>query len=185
MPRDFVVRNIISKIDTSPLTDQTQFSREELQACGYGDFFQGSEAQLPTGPLLMMDRIVGIKPHSGLFKKGQIIAEYSINPDCWFFEHHFVNDPLMPGSLMLEGMWQTLGFYLGWSGYPGKVRALGVGDLRLKSEVKPDAGAIQYKVNIRRIVARQTTLAIAQGSIYQGDTEIACAKDLRVGLFQG
>ena len=102
----------------------------------------------------MMSRIVDIKPHAGLFKKGEIIAEFDINPECWFFEHHFIGDPLMPGSLMLEGLWQTLGFYLGWSGYPGKVRALGVGDLRLKNEITPDAGCIEYKINIRRIVAR-------------------------------
>ena len=170
---------------TLPLTEQTQFDRAELQACGFGGLFEASDAQLPTGPLLMMDRIVDIKPHAGLFKKGEITSEYDINPELWFFEHHFAGDPLMPGSLMLEGMWQTLGFYLGWSGYPGKVRALGVGDLKLKHEIKPDAGCIQYKINIRRIVARQTVLAIAQGSIYQAGQEIASAKDLRAGLFQG
>jgi len=179
------VRNTNSKSKALPLTEQTQFTREELEVCGSGGLFNSSDAQLPTGPLLMMDRIVDIKPHGGLFKKGRITAEYSITPENWFFEHHFINDPLMPGSLMLEGMWQTLGFYLGWCGYPGKIRALGVGDLRLKSEVTPDAGLIQYKINIRRIVARQTVLAIAEGSIYQGDREIASAKDLRVGLFQG
>ncbi len=169
----------------SPLSQRTQFNRSELQSCSTGGLFSSSDAQLPGGPLLMMDRIIDIKPHAGLFKKGEIIAEFDINPECWFFEHHFVGDPLMPGSLMLEGMWQTLGFYLGWCGYPGKVRALGVGDLKLKSEVKPDAGKIQYRINIRRIVARQTVLAIAQGSIYQGEVEVACAKDLRAGLFQG
>lgn len=168
-----------------PLSQSTQFSRSELEACVAGGLFSTSDAQLPGGPLLMMDRIIDIRPHAGLFKKGEITAEFDINPDCWFFEHHFVGDPLMPGSLMLEGMWQTLGFYLGWSGYPGKVRALGVGDLKLTSEVHPDAGKIQYKINIRRIVARQTVLAIAQGSIYQGAVEIATAKDLRAGLFQG
>lgn len=170
---------------TLPLTEQTQFNRAELQACGSGGLFESSDAQLPSGPLLMMDRIVDIKPHAGLFKKGEITAEYDISPELWFFEHHFAGDPLMPGSLMLEGMWQTLGFYLGWSGYPGKVRALGVGDLKLKHEIKPDAGCIQYKINIRRIVARQTVLAIAQGSIYQAGQEIASAQDLRAGLFQG
>lgn len=169
----------------SPLTEQTQFNRDELASCGIDGLFKSTDAQLPTGPLLMMDRIVDIKPHEGLFKKGQIIAEYVISPECWFFEHHFLDDPLMPGSLMLEGMWQTLGFYLGWSGYPGKIRALGVGDVRFKNEVCPDAGSIQYKISIRRIVARKTVLAIAHGSIYQGDLEIATAKDLRVGLFQG
>ncbi len=169
----------------SPLTTQTQFNREELESCGIGGLFKTSDAQLPTGPLLMMDRIIDIKPHGGLFKKGAIVAEFDINPECWFFEHHFVSDPLMPGSLMLEGMWQTLGFYLGWSGYSGKVRALGVGDLKLKGEITPDAGCIEYKINIRRIVARQTVLAIAQGSIQQAGREIASAKDLRAGLFQG
>jgi len=169
----------------SPLSEKTQFNRTELESCGHGGLFSSSDAQLPSGPLLMMDRIVDIKPHAGLFKKGEITAEFDINPECWFFQHHFIGDPLMPGSLMLEGMWQTLGFYLGWSGYPGKVRALGVGDLRLKGEIKPDAGRIQYKIHIRRIVARQTVLAIAQGSIYQSEREVATAKDLRAGLFQG
>jgi 3-hydroxyacyl-[acyl-carrier protein] dehydratase/trans-2-decenoyl-[acyl-carrier protein] isomerase len=168
-----------------PVTEQTQFNRNELESCGHGGLFKSSDAKLPAGPLLLMSRVVDIKPHAGLFNKGEIIAEFDINPECWFFEHHFIGDPLMPGSLMLEGMWQTLGFYLGWSGYPGKVRALGVGDLRLKSEIKPDAGCIEYRINIRRIVARQTVLAIAQGSIFQGGKEIASAKDLRAGMFQG
>lgn len=173
------------KSPISPLTKQTQFNRAELESCSYGGLFSGSDAKLPADQLLMMDRILDIKPHAGLFNKGEIRAEFDINPDLWFFKHHFIGDPLMPGSLMLEGMWQTLGFYLGWSGYPGKVRALGVGDLRLKNEITPDAGSIEYRINIRRIVARQTVLAIAQGSIHQSGREIASAKDLRAGLFQG
>lgn len=167
------------------VSSKTQFSRKELEACSVGNLFSGSDARLPADQLLMMDRIVDIKPHAGLFNKGEIRAEFDINPELWFFKHHFVGDPLMPGSLMLEGLWQTLGFYLGWSGHPGKVRALGVGDLRLKNEITPDAGCIEYKINIRRIVARQTVLAIAQGSIYQDGREIATAKDLRAGMFQG
>ena len=167
------------------IPNKTQFNRSELEACSTGDLFSGSDARLPADQLLMMDRIVDIKPHAGLFKKGEIRAEFDINPEVWFFKHHFIGDPLMPGSLMLEGLWQTLGFYLGWSGYSGKVRALGVGDLKLKSEIRPDAGCIEYKINIRRIVARQSVLAIAQGSIYQGGCEVAAAKDLRVGMFQG
>ena len=167
------------------LSNKTQFNRAELEACSTGSLFASSGARLPADQLLMMDRILDIKPHAGLFKKGEIKAELDINPELWFFKHHFVGDPLMPGSLMLEGLWQTLGFYLAWSGYPGKVRALGVGDLRLKNEITPDAGSIEYKINIRRIVARQTVLAIAQGSIYQGGREIATAKDLRAGMFQG
>lgn len=173
------------KSQTSPLSQQTQFTRQELEACSVGRLFSGHDARLPADKLLMMDRIIDIKPHAGLFKKGEITAQLDIRPELWFFEHHFVGDPLMPGSLMLEGLWQTLGFYLGWSGYPGKVRALGVGDLRLKNEITPDAGCIEYKINIRRIVARQTVLAIAQGSIFQNGQEIATAKDLRVGMFQG
>ncbi len=180
-----LVAKLASNSPVTPLTQQVQFSREDLESCGQGGLFKSSEAQLPAGPLLMMSRIVDIKPHAGLFKKGEIIAEFDINPECWFFEHHFIGDPLMPGSLMLEGLWQTLGFYLGWSGYPGKVRALGVGDLRLKNEITPDAGCIEYKINIRRIVARQTVLAIAHGTIYQAGREIATAKDLRAGMFQG
>ncbi len=173
------------KSSITPLTKQTQFSRAELESCSSGGLFKGSDAKLPADQLLMMDRILDINPHAGLFNKGEIRAEFDINPDLWFFKHHFIGDPLMPGSLMLEGLWQTLGFYLGWSGYPGKVRALGVGDLKLKNEITPDAGSIEYRINIRRIVARQTVLAIAQGSIYQGGQEIASAKDLRAGLFQG
>ena len=142
------------KSPISPLTKQTQFSRAELESCSYGGLFKGSDAKLPADQLLMMDRILDIKPHAGLFKKGEIRAAFDINPDLWFFKHHFIGDPLMPGSLMLEGLWQTLGFYLGWSGYPGKVRALGVGDLRLKSEITPDAGSIEYRINIRRIVVK-------------------------------
>ncbi len=167
----------------SPLTKQTQFSRAELESCSHGGIFNGSEARLPADQLLMMDRIIDINPSAGLFEKGEIRAELDITPDLWFFKHHFIGDPLMPGSLMLEGLWQTLGFYLGWSGHPGKVRALGVGDLKLKSEITPDAGCIEYRINIRRIVARQTVLAIAQGSIYQAGQEVAIAKDLRAGMF--
>lgn len=174
-----------SQSQISSLTEQTQFNRVELESCSHGGLFSGSDARLPADQLLMMDRILDIKPHGGLFKKGEIRAEFDINPELWFFKHHFIGDPLMPGSLMLEGMWQTLGFYLGWSGYAGKVRALGVGDLKLKNEIAPNAGRIEYKINIRRIVARQTVLAIAQGSIYQAGREIASAKDLRAGMFQG
>ena len=166
-----------------PLSEKTQFSREELEACSIGQLFEGSDARLPADQLLMMDRIVDIKPHGGVFNKGEIVAEIDIKQDNWFFECHFKGEPLMPGSLMLEGMWQTLGFYLGWSGYPGKARALGLGELKLRGEVKPDAGALQYKINIRKIAARQTVLAIAHGAIFQDGIEIASAKDLRVGLF--
>lgn len=180
------MRSILPKPNAIvPITEKTQFTRDELESCGHGGLFKSSDAQLPTGPLLLLSRIVDIKPHAGLFKKGEVVAEFDINPECWFFEHHFLGDPIMPGSLMLEGMWQTLGFYLGWSGYPGKVRALGVGDLKLKSEIAPDAGCIEYRINIRRIVARQTVLAIAQCSIYQAGREVASAKDLRAGMFQG
>jgi len=167
------------------ISNQTQFNRAELEACSTGSLFAASDARLPADKLLMMDRIIDIQAEGGLFNRGEVRAELDINPELWFFKHHFVGDPLMPGSLMLEGLWQTLGFYLGWSGHPGKVRALGVGDLRLKGEVKPDAGCIEYKVDIRRVVARQTVLAIAQGSILQDGREIATAKDLRAGMFQG
>lgn len=167
------------------ITQQTQFTREELEACSTGSLFSGSDARLPADQLLMMDRIVDINTESGLYNKGEIIAQLDINPDLWFFKHHFVGEPLMPGSLMLEGLWQTLGFYLARCGYPGKVRALGVGDLKLKGEIKPDAGCIEYRISIRRIVARQSVLAIAQGSIFQNGEEVALAKDLRAGMFQG
>ena len=166
-----------------PLSEKTQFNKQELEACSDGELFAGSDARLPADQLLMLDRIVDIKPHGGVFNKGEIVAEIDITEDNWFFECHFKGEPLMPGSLMLEGMWQTLGFYLGWSGYPGKARALGLGELKLRGEVKPDAGALQYRISIRKIAARQTVLAIANGVILQDGAEIASAKDLRVGLF--
>ena len=131
----------------------------------------------------MLDRITHINPEGGLFSKGEIIAEYDITEDNWFFPHHFNGDPLMPGSLMLEGLWQTLGFYLGWCGYPGKVRALGLGELKLRGEVRPDAGAMEYHVAIRRIASRQSVLAIGQGTIRQNGEDIVQAKDLRLGMF--
>lgn len=171
---------------SSPLetiSTQTTFSKEELQACGHGQLFDHVEAKLPTDKMLMMDRITHIQADAGIFAKGEIIAEYDINPDNWFFSCHFVDEPLMPGSLMLEGLWQTLGFYLVWSGYPGKARALGVSDLKLRGEVMPDAGKVEFHIDIKRVLQKHAVIAVAQGKVVQGGKDIVFAKDLRVGLF--
>lgn len=114
VPRRFLKsRRKPVQTEQNSLQKQTSFTREELEACTTGDLFLTSDARLPAGQLLMMDRILDIKPHGGLFSKGEITSEFDVNPDCWFFDCHFIGEPLMPGSLMLEGMWQTLGFYLG------------------------------------------------------------------------
>lgn len=168
---------------TSALQNQTFFSKEDLQACGHGNLSSTIDAKLPIDNMLLMDRVTHIRPHEGIFRKGFITSELDISEDNWFFECHFVDEPLMPGSLMLEGLWQTLGFYLAWSGYPGKARALGVSDLKLRGEVTPETGKIEYHVDIKRILQKQSVIAVAQGKVVQGGKDIVFAKDLRVGLF--
>ena len=165
------------------MTNQSSYTKEELLKCGHGELFGPGNAQLPIPNMLMMDRISLISEKGGEFDKGEIKAELDINPDLWFFECHFPGDPVMPGCLGLDAMWQLVGFYLGWKGHPGKGRALGVGEVKFTGQVLPTAKKVTYQINIKRVIARGLILGIADGSVMVDGNEIYTAKGLRVGLF--
>ena len=165
------------------MTKQSSFSKEELLQCGRGEMFGPGNAQLPLPDMLMMDRIVKITDDGGTNGKGEIVAELDINPDLWFFDCHFPGDPVMPGCLGLDAMWQLVGFFLGWVGNPGHGRALGVGEVKFSGQVLPTAKKITYRINMKRVISRKLVLGIADGIVEVDDREIYHAKDLRVGLF--
>jgi 3-hydroxyacyl-[acyl-carrier protein] dehydratase/trans-2-decenoyl-[acyl-carrier protein] isomerase len=165
------------------MTRQSSYTREELLTCGYGELFGPGNAQLPVPNMLMMDRITRIADTGGAHGKGEILAELDIHPDLWFFASHFPGDPVMPGCLGLDAMWQIVGFYLAWLGNPGRGRALGVGEVKFTGQVLPKAKQVSYHVNIKRVIARKLVLGIADASMDVDGREIYTAKDLRVGLF--
>ncbi len=165
------------------MSQQNSFTRDELLKCGRGELFGPGNAQLPLPNMLMLDRITHISNEGGHYGKGEIIAELDITPDLWFFECHFPGDPVMPGCLGLDAMWQLVGFFMGWNGHPGKGRALGVGEVKFSGQILPDAGQISYHLDIKRVIARGLILGIADGKVVCGDEEIYHAKNLRVGLF--
>jgi len=165
------------------MTKQSSYTKEELLKCGHGELFGPGNAQLPVDNMLMMDRITLISEEGGEFDKGQIQAELDISPDLWFFECHFPGDPVMPGCLGLDAMWQLVGFYLGWKGHPGKGRALGVGEVKFSGQVLDTAKKVSYQINIKRVIARGLILGIADGVVMVDGREIYSAKGLRVGLF--
>jgi 3-hydroxyacyl-[acyl-carrier protein] dehydratase/trans-2-decenoyl-[acyl-carrier protein] isomerase len=160
------------------------FGYEDLLACARGELFGPGNAQLPLPPMLMFDRITHISEEGGDSGKGQIVAEFDIRPDLWFFPCHFVGDPVMPGCLGLDALWQLLGFFLGWLGAPGKGRALGVGEVKFTGMVTPSVGKVEYVVNLKRVVLRKLNLGIADGLLKADGETIYTASDLRVGLFQ-
>ena len=162
---------------------QSSYTKEELIACGHGKLFGPGNAQLPIDKMLMLDRIIKIGNDGGSYGKGVIHAELDITPDLWFFECHFPGDPVMPGCLGLDAMWQLVGFYLGWSGHPGKGRALGVGEVKFSGQVLPTAKTVSYHIDIRRVLAQKLVLGIADGRMEVDGREIYAAKNLRVGLF--
>ncbi|MDX1344317.1 MAG: 3-hydroxyacyl-[acyl-carrier-protein] dehydratase FabA [Sedimenticolaceae bacterium] len=162
---------------------QSSYTKEELIACGHGELFGPGNAQLPVDKMLMLDRIITISSEGGSYGKGMIHAELDISPDLWFFECHFPGDPVMPGCLGLDAMWQLVGFYLGWSGHPGKGRALGVGEVKFTGQVLPTAKTVSYHIDIRRVLAQKLVLGIADGRVEVDGREIYAAKNLRVGLF--
>ncbi|MBT6334031.1 MAG: 3-hydroxyacyl-[acyl-carrier-protein] dehydratase FabA [Halieaceae bacterium] len=149
-----------------------------------GDLFGPGNAQLPIDQMLMIDRIPHISSEGGEYDRGQIIAELDIHPDLWFFECHFPGDPVMPGCLGLDAMWQLVGFFLGWRGNPGKGRALGSGDVKFTGQVLPTAKRVEYKIQIKRVIERKLVMGIADGTVAVDGNVIYTAKDLRVGLFQ-
>ena len=166
------------------LTHQHAFSKEELIACGHGDLFGPGNAQLPTDNMLMLDRITNITLDTGAFGKGEITAELDIHPDLWFFACHFRNDPVMPGCLGLDAMWQLVGFYLGWRGNPGRGRALGAGEIKFTGQILPDTRKVTYQLDLKRVIERKLVMGIADGTVAADGVIIYSAKDLRVGLFQ-
>ncbi len=165
------------------MMSQHSFDRDELLKCGYGELFGAGNAQLPVPNMLMMDRINLISSEGGTYGKGEIKAELDISPDLWFFDCHFPGDPVMPGCLGLDAMWQLVGFYLGWMGHPGKGRALGVGEVKFTGQVLPDAKIVKYQIDIKRVIARGLIMGIADGSLSVDGRQIYSASGLRVGLF--
>lgn len=162
---------------------KSSFTYDELIECGNGDLFGEGNARLPIPPMLMMDRIVEINADGGEFGKGQMIAELDINPDLWFFECHFPTDPVMPGCLGLDAMWQLIGFYLGWLGSPGKGRALGAGEVKFFGQVLPGAKKVTYKIDMTRVIQRKLVMGVGNATMEVDGKEIYSAKDLKVGLF--
>ncbi|WP_286240329.1 3-hydroxyacyl-[acyl-carrier-protein] dehydratase FabA [Neptuniibacter halophilus] len=165
------------------MTRPSSFNRDELLSCGHGEMFGPGNARLPIGNMLMMDRILKITEDGGEFGKGEIVAELDINPDLWFFGCHFEEDPVMPGCLGLDAMWQLVGFYLGWKGNPGRGRALGSGEVKFFGQVLPTAKKVTYHIQLKRVIERKLVMGIADGSMSVDGREIYTAKDLRVGLF--
>ncbi len=165
------------------MSRQSSFNREELLQCGRGEMFGAGNAQLPIPNMLMMDRIVHISDEGGIHGKGEMLAELDVKPDLWFFACHFPGDPVMPGCLGLDAMWQMVGFYLAWLGNPGHGRALGVGEVKFFGQVLPKAQKVTYKINLKRVITRKLVMGIADGSLEVDGREIYTAQDLRVGLF--
>ena len=165
------------------MTKQHSFTRDELLACGQGELFGPGNAQLPAPNMLMLDRITHISEEGGIHGKGQLIAELDITPDLWFFDCHFPGDPVMPGCLGLDAMWQLVGFHLGWLGNPGRGRALGCGEVKFSGQVLPTAKKVTYTINIKRVITRKLILGIADGTVTVDGRDIYQANDLRVGLF--
>jgi 3-hydroxyacyl-[acyl-carrier protein] dehydratase/trans-2-decenoyl-[acyl-carrier protein] isomerase len=162
---------------------KNSFTFEELLACGRGEMFGEGNAQLPLPPMLMFDRIVSITEDGGAYGNGQIIAELDIKPDLWFFGCHFQGDPVMPGCLGLDAMWQLVGFYLGWSGGPGHGRALGAGEVKFTDQVLPTGKLVTYRIDIKRLIMRKLVMGIADARMEVDGREIYVAQDLKVGLF--
>ena len=162
---------------------KNNYSREDLLACGHGDLFGEGNARLPLPPMLMFDRITEISDTGGDYSKGVMVAELDIHPDLWFFGCHFETDPVMPGCLGLDAMWQLIGFYLGWAGGLGRGRALGCGEVRYTGQVLPTAKMVTYRINMKRVILRKLVMGIADASLYVDGREIYNGKDLRVGLF--
>ncbi len=165
------------------MTHKNSYSYEDLIECGHGKLFGPGNAQLPLPPMLMLDRITSITQDGGSHGKGQIIAELDIKPDMWFFDCHFENDPVMPGCLGLDAMWQLVGFYLGWRGGPGRGRALGAGEVKFSGQVTPKNKKVTYIIDLKRVIMRKLYMGIADARMEVDGKEIYSAHNLRVGLF--
>ena len=164
---------------------KNSFSYDDLIQCGNGDLFGPGNAKLPLPPMLMFDRINKINENDGEFKKGSLSAELDVKKDLWFFDCHFKDDPVMPGCLGLDAMWQLVGFFLGWLGNPGKGRALGVGNVKFIGEVLHNVKNVRYEIDMKKIMSPSgTTVGLANGIVYADDKKIYTAESLKVGLFK-
>ena len=164
---------------------KNSYSYDELINCGEGKLFGPGNAKLPLPPMLMFDRITEIKENNGSFNKGSLKAELDIKKDLWFFDCHFKEDPVMPGCLGLDAMWQLVGFYLGWIGNPGKGRALGVGTVKFTGEVLQDVKLVTYEIDMKKIMSPGgTTVGLANGIVLADGKKIYSAESLKVGLFK-
>jgi 3-hydroxyacyl-[acyl-carrier protein] dehydratase/trans-2-decenoyl-[acyl-carrier protein] isomerase len=162
---------------------QSSYDYDELIRCGHGEMFGPGNGRLPLPDMLMLDRVTLINTDGGKYGKGEIKAELDIHPDLWFFKCHFDGDPVMPGCLGLDAMWQLVGFHLVWSGHEGKGRALGCGKVKFFGQVLPKARLVTYQIDMKRVISRKLTMAIADASMSVDGREIYTAEDLRVGLF--
>ena len=164
---------------------KNSYSYDELINCSKGKLFGPGNAKLPLPPMLMFDRIIEINDNKGAFKKGSLKAELDIKKDLWFFDCHFKEDPVMPGCLGLDAMWQLVGFYLGWLGNPGKGRALGVGTVKFTGEVLQEVKLVRYEIDMKKIMSPGgTTVGLANGIVLADNKKIYSAESLKVGLFK-
>jgi 3-hydroxyacyl-[acyl-carrier protein] dehydratase/trans-2-decenoyl-[acyl-carrier protein] isomerase len=159
------------------------YDYEELLASGHGELFGPTNGRLPLPNMLMIDRITRVSEEGGKYGKGEIRAELDIRPDLWFFACHFESDPVMPGCLGLDAMWQLVGFHLVWQGLEGRGRALGVGKVKFTGQILPTAKLVTFQIDIKRVISRRLNMAIADGALSVDGREIYTAEDLRVGLF--
>lgn len=174
----------IPTITKEKFEQKSSYSYDELVTFAHSGFEDQGESRLPLPPMLMLDRITNISIEGGAYGKGIVEAEFDIRPDRWFFDCHFESDPVMPGCLGLDALWQMLGFYLGWSRCPGIGRALGLDNLKMTGQVLPDAKLVKYEVDIRRVINRQLVLGIGDGRVICDGKLIYEATNLRVGLFE-
>tara|TARA_B110000263_G_C15031437_1_gene384197 strand:+ start:100 stop:621 length:522 start_codon:yes stop_codon:yes gene_type:complete len=163
---------------------ENQYAREDLLSCGEGQLFGEGNGRLPTPNMLMFDRISSIKDTGGEFNKGKIVAELDIDKNLWFFDCHFKSDPVMPGCLGLDAMWQLIGFYLCWLGHPGKGRALGAENIKFSGQVLPTSKKVIYEIDMKRVLSQKLTLGLGNGTLFVDGKKIYSAKNLKVGLFK-
>ena len=164
-------------------SQQSSYSYDELILCAKGELFGPGNPQLPMPPMLMCDRITSISKNGGKFDRGKIIAEFDINPQLWFFKCHFENDPVMPGCLGMDALWQLVGFYLGWSGGLGRGRAISVGQVKFSGQILPSASKLEFNLHIKRVILRKLVLGTADGEVLCDGKLVFEAEDIRVGLF--